>query len=280
MHEWGLAGIALLLIGYAGVSGRLASTPVTQAMVFVALGLLVGNRVLHLVEADTANQYVRLLAEATLALVLFTDAVRVNRHRLRREALVPARLLGLGPAAHDRGRHRGRAGAVRRARPVDGGRPGHHAGPDRRRPGAAGDQQPAPALAHPPGPERRERPERRRLRPAADHLPHRRRGRGGRRGPGAGAGGPGADRLRGRRRGRGRRPRRPGPARPGGQGLDGGDLDPDQHAGDAAARLRDRRRAGGQRVHRRLRRRDHLRRRRPTSGPSRPPSWPSSPGSC
>ncbi|HET9008164.1 MAG TPA: sodium:proton antiporter, partial [Actinomycetes bacterium] len=96
MHEWGLAGIALLLIGYAAVSGRLQSTVVTQAMVFVALGLLVGNRVLHLVEADTANQYVRLLAEATLALVLFTDAVRVNRRRLRREALVPARLLGIG----------------------------------------------------------------------------------------------------------------------------------------------------------------------------------------
>jgi sodium/hydrogen antiporter len=96
MHEWGLAGIALLLIGYAAVSGRLASTPVTQAMVFVALGLLAGNRVLHLVEADTANQYVRHLAEATLALVLFIDAVRVNRHRLRREALVPARLLGIG----------------------------------------------------------------------------------------------------------------------------------------------------------------------------------------
>ena len=96
MHEWWLAGIALLLIGYAAVSGRLQSTVVTQAMVFVALGLLVGNRVLHLVEADTANQYVRHLAEATLALVLFTDAVRVNRHRLRREALVPARLLGVG----------------------------------------------------------------------------------------------------------------------------------------------------------------------------------------
>ena len=96
MQEWWLAGIALLLIGYAAVSGRLQSTVVTQAMVFVALGLLVGNRVLHLVEADTANQYVRHLAEATLALVLFTDAVRVNRHRLRREALVPARLLGIG----------------------------------------------------------------------------------------------------------------------------------------------------------------------------------------
>jgi NhaP-type Na+/H+ or K+/H+ antiporter len=60
------------------------------------LGLLVGNWVLHLVEADTANQFVHHLAEATLALVLFTDAVRVNRGRLKHESAVPGRLLGIG----------------------------------------------------------------------------------------------------------------------------------------------------------------------------------------
>ena len=56
-------------------------------MVFVALGLLVGNRVLDLVDVDAANQFVRHLAEATLTLVLFTDAVRVNLGRLRRADL-------------------------------------------------------------------------------------------------------------------------------------------------------------------------------------------------
>jgi NhaP-type Na+/H+ or K+/H+ antiporter len=65
-------------------------------MVFVALGLLVGNRFLELIEVDTANQYVRLLAEATLTLVLFTDAARVNLGSLRRQSALPARLLGLG----------------------------------------------------------------------------------------------------------------------------------------------------------------------------------------
>jgi NhaP-type Na+/H+ or K+/H+ antiporter len=96
MNEWALPTIALLLLGYGAVSARLQTTPVTQAMVFVALGLLVGNRVLDLVDVDTANQFVRHLAEATLTLVLFTDAVRVNLGRLRRESLVPARLLGIG----------------------------------------------------------------------------------------------------------------------------------------------------------------------------------------
>ena len=91
-----LAVIALVLMAYAAVSGRLATTPVTQAMVFVAVGLLVGNRVLELIEVEAANQFVRHLAEATLTLVLLTDAVRVNLGRLRRESLVPARLLGIG----------------------------------------------------------------------------------------------------------------------------------------------------------------------------------------
>jgi sodium/hydrogen antiporter len=96
MSQWALPAIAVMLIGYGAVSGRLATTVVSQAMVFVALGLLVGGRVLDLVEADVANQYVRYLAEATLTLVLFTDAVRVNRGRLRRESGIPARLLGIG----------------------------------------------------------------------------------------------------------------------------------------------------------------------------------------
>jgi sodium/hydrogen antiporter len=94
--EWALPTIALLLLGYGALSARLRTTVVSQAMVFVALGLLVGNRALDLVEADAANQFVRHLAEATLALVLFTDAVGVNLGRLRRESLVPARLLGIG----------------------------------------------------------------------------------------------------------------------------------------------------------------------------------------
>ena len=96
MGEWVLPTLAVLLIGYGAVSRRLASTVVTQAMVFVTLGLLIGNQVLQIVDFDAANEFVRHLAEATLTLVLFTDAVRVNLGRLRREARVPVRLLGVG----------------------------------------------------------------------------------------------------------------------------------------------------------------------------------------
>src|SRR4029450_7237502 len=96
MHQWALATIAVMLLAYGAVSGRLRTTPVSQAMVFVALGLLAGNRVLGLVEADAANQFVRHLAQATLTLVLFCDAIRVNRGRLRHESALPTRLLVVG----------------------------------------------------------------------------------------------------------------------------------------------------------------------------------------
>jgi sodium/hydrogen antiporter len=122
-----------MLIAYGVVSGRPRSTPVSQAMVFVALGLLVGNRVLDLVEADTANQFVRHLAEATLTLVLFCDTVRVNRGRLRHESALPTRLLGIGlPLTIVAGTLAGLA-LFPQLNLLDRGRAGHHAGPHRRR---------------------------------------------------------------------------------------------------------------------------------------------------
>jgi len=96
MGTWALPTLAILLMGYGAFSARLQTTPITQAMVFVTAGLLVGNQVLDLVDLETANRFVLHLAEATLALVLFTDAVRVDVGRLRREARVPRRLLGVG----------------------------------------------------------------------------------------------------------------------------------------------------------------------------------------
>jgi NhaP-type Na+/H+ or K+/H+ antiporter len=96
MDHWTLPAIAVMLIAYGAVSGRLRSTPISQAMVFVTLGLLAGNQVVDLVDAETVTQFVRHLAEATLTLVLFTDAVRVNRGRLQHESALPTRLLGVG----------------------------------------------------------------------------------------------------------------------------------------------------------------------------------------
>jgi len=94
--EWTLAIVAAGMLGVAAVSRRLSGTPVTAAMAFVAFGLLVGPRVISGVDLESSSSIVRTLAEATLALVLFSDASRIDLAELRREASVPGRLLGLG----------------------------------------------------------------------------------------------------------------------------------------------------------------------------------------
>ena len=94
--EWSLAIVAATLLGVAAISGRLSGTPVTPAMVFVAVGFLAGPEVLGGIGLGSTSATVRTLAEATLALVLFCDASRIDLRTLRRDVGVPVRLLGIG----------------------------------------------------------------------------------------------------------------------------------------------------------------------------------------
>ena len=92
----GLVIVGLTLLLLAAVSRPLSSTPVTPAMVVVAVGVLVGPLVLDDLTVRPTSATVRTLAEATLAVVLFSDSSRVNLRALRREASMPVRLLGAG----------------------------------------------------------------------------------------------------------------------------------------------------------------------------------------
>jgi sodium/hydrogen antiporter len=94
--DWALPVIALALLAFAAISGRIAGTPITAAMVFTAVGLLGGSEALGLIEVAPAGETVKVLAEATLALVLFADASRIDIRALRGELSVPVRLLGIG----------------------------------------------------------------------------------------------------------------------------------------------------------------------------------------
>jgi sodium/hydrogen antiporter len=94
--EWALAIVGLALLGVGAISRRLSGTPATAAMLFVALGLLVGPQVLDGIDVESTSSTVRTLAEATLALVLFSDASRIDLRQLRPDAGVPLRLLGIG----------------------------------------------------------------------------------------------------------------------------------------------------------------------------------------
>jgi sodium/hydrogen antiporter len=93
---WELVVIAASLLGFSLVSRRLAGTPVSSAIVFVGVGLVAGVHALDLFDAASTGEFVKVLAEATLAFVLFSDASRIDLRALRGEYTVPARLLGIG----------------------------------------------------------------------------------------------------------------------------------------------------------------------------------------
>ena len=103
MAELGV--LAALFVLYGLVSRRLDTTPITAPIVFVGAGLVLGaagavdfgfgtNE--GGFEFALGNEIVLIIAELALVLVLFTDASRMSIGALRGNAVLPARLLGIG----------------------------------------------------------------------------------------------------------------------------------------------------------------------------------------
>jgi NhaP-type Na+/H+ or K+/H+ antiporter len=91
-----IAIIAAVLLAYALVSRRLESTLLTAPMLFVAAGMALGPHGLDAVGLELTHGAGLVVAEVTLAIVLFTDAARIDLRVLRRGAGPPGRLLGIG----------------------------------------------------------------------------------------------------------------------------------------------------------------------------------------
>jgi sodium/hydrogen antiporter len=95
MGAWSLAAVAGVLLVYIALQtwrpGVLA-----PAIAFTAGGLVIGREGFDWVELSPRADSLQLLAEATLALVLFSDASRIDLRALRDGYAVPARLLGIG----------------------------------------------------------------------------------------------------------------------------------------------------------------------------------------
>ena len=88
--------VALAVLAFALFAGRLRGTSVTAPMVFTAAGLLLGQAVLGVLDLNVDNGFVSALAEATLVLVLFTDASRMDLRTVGREHSLALRLLLIG----------------------------------------------------------------------------------------------------------------------------------------------------------------------------------------
>ncbi|MGB3684650.1 MAG: cation:proton antiporter [Ornithinimicrobium sp.] len=88
--------IAVIVFGFGMFSKRLAMSPLTAPMVYTTFGLIIGGAGLGWFDLRPEGEALTVLIEATLVLVLFTDAVRINVRSLRRDAAIPVRLLGVG----------------------------------------------------------------------------------------------------------------------------------------------------------------------------------------
>jgi sodium/hydrogen antiporter len=96
VSETAFAVVTLLVLGWTVVSALLVRINITGALVFTAAGYLVANPDWGPLAVDVETPSVHVLAEVTLALLLFSDAARVDVLSLRKDIGVPARLLGVG----------------------------------------------------------------------------------------------------------------------------------------------------------------------------------------
>jgi NhaP-type Na+/H+ or K+/H+ antiporter len=91
-----LALLALFILIYSSVAGRIERTWVSGPIVFTLFGLLIGPVGLNLLSFKADRETLSTLAELTLALVLFTDAAGADMGVLRRTEALPIRLLLIG----------------------------------------------------------------------------------------------------------------------------------------------------------------------------------------
>ena len=90
--------ISLSLVAFALVQRRLAKSPITGPMLFVALGLLAGAGGFGIITASSVQtvDVVNVVFQVTLTLLLFTDAAALHFTSWRKDADLPGRLLGIG----------------------------------------------------------------------------------------------------------------------------------------------------------------------------------------
>jgi len=87
-------GIVLALISL--FRQRMRSLPITGPILFVATGLILGPDVLGVLKLDLDDEFVVTLAELTLAMVLFSDAARIDTKCGRKSFALPGRMLSIG----------------------------------------------------------------------------------------------------------------------------------------------------------------------------------------
>jgi sodium/hydrogen antiporter len=95
MYENG-AILAVFLVIYSAIAGRIERSLISGPIVFTAVGFILGASGLGILRIRIDGEGLRLLAELTLAMVLFTDAANADFSIVKRNLGLPGRLLALG----------------------------------------------------------------------------------------------------------------------------------------------------------------------------------------
>src|SRR5271157_4359556 len=90
------AFLAVFLLIYSAVAGRIERSLISGPIVFTAVGLILGPDGLGVLRINISGEGLRILAELTLAMVLFTDAANADFGGVRRNLGLPERLLLIG----------------------------------------------------------------------------------------------------------------------------------------------------------------------------------------
>ncbi|HYO31077.1 MAG TPA: cation:proton antiporter [Thermomicrobiales bacterium] len=91
-----LGAIGLVVVASGLVSGMVERLPISQVLIFVFLGVVVGPWGLGVFDLGIDSPAVQSLATVSLTLVLFTDAIKINLGQLRTNWILPALALGPG----------------------------------------------------------------------------------------------------------------------------------------------------------------------------------------
>jgi NhaP-type Na+/H+ or K+/H+ antiporter len=88
--------MVLFAFAYSVIAGRVERSVVSGPIIFIAFGLIAGPFGLGILDMDVKAVELRVVADLTLALVLFIDAANADLTTLRSHAAIPRRMLLIG----------------------------------------------------------------------------------------------------------------------------------------------------------------------------------------
>jgi len=91
-----LAILAIFVFLYSLIAGAVERSVISGPMIFIAVGLVIGPLGLGWIQPELDNDGLRVLADITLALVLFIDAAIADLSVVKRSFRIPQRMLVFG----------------------------------------------------------------------------------------------------------------------------------------------------------------------------------------